>query len=131
MQSRKINWRTIFERWLNPGNWLPCQGWQSGQGLQGGLEGSFTNLLCYSCEVNLPWIRTLCLRCAQPTLNPSKFGCFVCKNYPRWHLDECHSALRYEEPIREWLIGFKFFQQTRLRKLLGTLFLEGMPDQGV
>ena len=39
--------------------------------------------------------------------------------------------MRYEEPIREWLIGFKFFQQTRLRKFLGTLLLEGMADQEV
>ena len=131
MQSRKINWRTTFDRWLNPGNWLPCQCWQCGKGLQGGFEGSFTNLLCYSCEVNLPWIRTHCLRCAQPTLNTSQFGCSACKNYPRWHLDECHSVLRYEETIREWLIGFKFFQQTKLRKLLGTLFLEGVVNQGV
>ena len=131
MQSRKINWRTIFEPWLNLGNWLPCQCWQCIDGLQGGLEGPFTNLLCYSCEVNLPWIRTHCLRCAQPTLNPSQFGCSVCKNYPYWHLDECHSALRYEESIREWIIGFKFFQQTKLRKLLRTLFLEGVVNQEV
>ena len=71
------------------------------------------------------------LRCAQPTLNPSQFVCSACKNYPSWHLDECHSALRYEESIREWLIGFKFFKQTKLRKLLGTLFHEGLLIQGV
>ena len=69
MQSLKINWQTIFERWLNPANWLPCKCWQCGQGFQGGLEGPFTNLLRYSCEVNLPWTRTRCLRCAQPTQN--------------------------------------------------------------
>ncbi len=46
-------------------------------------------------------------------------------------MDECHSALRYEETIREGLIGLKFFQQTRLRKLLGTLFLEGVFNQEV
>ena len=39
--------------------------------------------------------------------------------------------MRYEESIREWLIGFKFFQQTKLRKLLGTLFLEGVVNQEV
>ena len=39
--------------------------------------------------------------------------------------------MRYEESIREWLIGFKFSQQTKLRKLLGTLFLEGVVNQEV
>ena len=82
-------------------------------------------------RVNLPWIRTHCLCCAQPTLNPSQFGCSACKNYPCWHLDECHSAFRYEESIREWLIGFKFFEQKKLRKLLCTLFLEGVVNQEV
>ena len=131
MGSRKTNWRTIFESWLNPGKWLPCQCWQCGQGLWGDSEGPFTNLLCYSCEVNLTWIRTHCLRCAQPTLNPSQFSCSACKNFPTWHLDECHSVLRYEDSIREWLLSFKFSQQERLRKLLGTLFHEGLMIQGV
>ena len=38
--------------------------------------------------------------------------------------------MRYEESIREahWL---QFFQQTKLRKLLGTLFLEGVVNQEV
>ena len=131
MVSRKTNWRTIFESWLNPGKWLPCQCWQCGQALWGDSEGPFTNLLCFSCEVNLPWIRTHCLRCAQPTLNPSQFGCSACKNFPIWYLDECHSVLRYEDSIREWLLSFKFSQQERLRKLLGTLFHEGLLIQGV
>ena len=128
MGSRKTNWRTIFESWLNPGKWLP---WQCGQALWGDSEGPFTNLLCYSCEVNLPWIRIHCLRCAQPTFNPSQFGCSACKNFPIWYLDECHSVLRYEDSIREWLLSFKFLQQARLRKLLGTLFHEGLMIQGV
>ena len=46
-------------------------------------------------------------------------------------MDECHNALLYEESIREWPIGFKFFQQTKLRKLLKTLFLEGVFNQEV
>jgi ComF family protein len=46
-------------------------------------------------------------------------------------MDECHSVLRYEDSIREWLLSFKFFQQTKLCKLLGTLFHRGLMIQEV
>lgn len=87
--------------------------------------GALDALLCSNCQEELPWLGPACRRCAQPTTQEVEI-CSGCAHWKDWHLDRCHSALRYEGSLRDWLLRFKFQRKTGLRRLLSLLFAEGL-----
>lgn len=107
----------ILRQLLPPHCWK-CQQWLSGD--ESHSEGY--PFLCSSCFVALPWSDPVysCSHCGNPTSEPNLPVCPLCVN-ETFAFDRLWSGFHYDEPIKKWLLQFKFGKQEHLAKLLGKL----------
>ena len=79
--------------------------------------------LCAACHSRLPGApENLCLRCGSHTAAPQQ-GCGACLDRPH-SADAAYFAFRYEQGMRDLILGFKFGDQGHWGTLLGQLCRE-------
>jgi ComF family protein len=80
--------------------------------------------LCVACRRDLPWLASLCARCAHPL--PESAAALVCgsclRRPPRFHTG--FSALAYQPPVDHLIRAFKYRRDTASGRLLAQLFCE-------
>lgn len=109
-------------------SWLPSQCWQCALWLPSSETSPLSAYLCPACIESLPWLTNACARCAQP-LRADLEQCPSCAAWQAWQLDAAYSALRYEDPLRNWTLRYKFDGHVALLPLLSALLVMGLQRQ--
>lgn len=77
--------------------------------------------LCASCEGNLPWLRSICLRCALPLKDPIN-GCQCALKLPPY--DALQAVFDYAWPINRFIAKWKYGGQLHFTTLLAHFMVE-------
>lgn len=79
--------------------------------------------ICHKCEQQLPFNSPSCLQCASPLEQTRSSLCGQCqKNKPAFHTSLI--PFRYQPPIQQWIINFKFNNDLVQGRALADLFCE-------
>ena len=78
--------------------------------------------LCPGCRADLPWTRSVCLRCGLPLSTPSNV-CARCQRHPLPY-DRMFAALSYEPPVDHLIVSLKFHSRLANARLLGELLAD-------
>lgn len=107
-------WLEKIKDWLLPSACVLCD-----VGTKGPLD------LCGACMLDLPWLQTVCVRCAQPlSLEYSvEKICGVCLRQQPF-FNKTVAMFSYQEPIKKLITGIKFQKKLVYAKLLGELFVQ-------
>lgn len=113
--TQTIDWLLATgSRWLRavvPPHCLVCGG-------AGDAESAPIDL-CVRCKQSLPWMAGCCTHCALPLVQ-SADGCGACRDRS-FAFDEAHAAFRYDAPLHQLLLRFKFHQDLACGRVLADL----------
>src|SRR5262249_46973383 len=97
------NWLKIVQHWATLCHPLPCYCLLC-------LKPSARNIaLCQSCELNLPWLTTACVRCALPIGTKERI-CGECLNASP-PFDVIQALFAYVWPMNEFISALKYQHQ--------------------
>ncbi|MGA1598521.1 MAG: ComF family protein [bacterium] len=87
--------------------------------------------LCASCEPYLPWLNpsALCETCGLPE-EAHEASLLTCRS-ANWSLNATWAACAYADPVRSWILRFKFGKQENWAPLLAWLMSESAPQVSV
>jgi ComF family protein len=85
--------------------------------------------LCVACRADLPWLPTVCERCAAPLPAGAEDSgvCPACRATPP-ALARCHALFGYQAPVAQWIQDLKFNGDLTAGRLLGQLLAARAAD---
>lgn len=84
-----------------------------------GMADAMPMDVCASCKKALPWMQASCTRCALP-LAQSADGCGSCRDQSLL-FDRAQAVFRYDAPLDQLLLRFKFHQDLASGRVLAEL----------
>jgi ComF family protein len=93
--------------------------------------------LCASCSEALDWrvAARCCRNCGRPVADPPPPGlagwlrCPACpEEAPAW--DSVAAAFGYEDPVRRWILRFKYYREDYLAPMLGAMLARTIEESG-
>jgi len=109
-------WLKIVQHWATLCHLLPCYCLLC-------LKPSQRDIaLCQSCERQLPWLTTACVRCALPIAFNER-ECGECLRSPP-PFDLIQALFDYVWPVKEFIADLKYQHQLHFAKLLGRLMAQ-------